>query len=70
MMPLQLTSAQRLPAMLMGVVALWSLLFAISGLISLASLVLWVLLMVKAYQNEWYKVPVLGDIALQKSQQP
>ena len=49
---------------------LWSLLFAISGLISLASLVLWVLLMVKAYQNEWYKVPVLGDIALQKSQQP
>lgn len=48
---------------------LWSLMFAISGLISLVSLVLWVLLMVKAYQNEWYKVPVVGDIALQKSQQ-
>lgn len=49
---------------------LWSLLFALSGLISLVSLILWVLLMVKAYQNEWYKVPVVGDIALQKSQQP
>ena len=49
---------------------LWSLLFALSGLISLVSLVLWVLLMVKAYQNEWYKVPVVGDIAMQKSQQP
>lgn len=48
---------------------LWSLLFMISGIISLVSLVLWVLLMVKAYQNEWYKVPVVGDIALQKSQQ-
>ena len=49
---------------------LWSLLFALSGLISLISLILWVLLMVKAYQNEWYKVPVVGDIAMQKSQQP
>ena len=48
---------------------LWSLLFAVSGLISLVSLVFWVLLMVKAYQNEWYKVPVIGDMALQKSQQ-
>ena len=48
---------------------LWSLLFAISGLLSLVSLVLWVLLMVKAYSNEWYKLPYVGDIALQKSQQ-
>lgn len=48
---------------------LWSLSFALSGLISMVSLVLWILLMVKAYQNEWYKVPVAGDIALQKSQQ-
>jgi len=49
---------------------LWSLLFAISGMISLVSFILWILLMVKAYQNEWYKVPVVGDIAMQKSQQP
>ena len=42
---------------------LWALLFAVSGVLSLISLILWVLLMVKAYQNEWYKVPVIGDIA-------
>ena len=47
---------------------MWSLLLAVSGLISLVSIVLWILLMVKAYQNEWYKVPVVGDIAMQKSQ--
>lgn len=49
---------------------LWSLLFAVSGMISLVSMILWVLMMVKSFQNEWYKLPVIGDIALQKSQQP
>ena len=56
-------------AFLFPALHLWSFLFAISGLLSLVSLVLWILLMVKAYQNEWYKVPVVGDIAMQKSQQ-
>ena len=49
---------------------LWTLLAMVSGLISLVALVLWILLMVKAYQNEWYRLPVVGDYALQKSQQP
>jgi len=30
---------------------------------TLAGFVLWILLMVKAYQGETFKVPVLGDIA-------
>lgn len=25
--------------------------------------VVWVILMMKAYKNEWYKLPVIGDIA-------
>jgi uncharacterized membrane protein len=33
-------------------------------------MVLWILLMVKAYQGEWYKVPVVGDIAMKKAQEP
>jgi len=33
------------------------------GLISLLMLVLWILLMVKAYQGERYKLPLAGDIA-------
>lgn len=32
-------------------------------LISIFSLILWILLMYKAYQNESYKLPILGKIA-------
>jgi uncharacterized membrane protein len=39
----------------------------ISVVANLASLVLWVILMVKAYQGEKFKLPVAGDIAEQKA---
>ncbi|OIO36908.1 MAG: hypothetical protein AUJ74_00520 [Candidatus Omnitrophica bacterium CG1_02_44_16] len=32
-------------------------------LVSIASLALWIVLMVKAYQGEQFKLPVIGDIA-------
>ena len=35
----------------------------ISGLIGLLSLVLWIILMIKAYQDEKFKLPWAGDIA-------
>jgi uncharacterized membrane protein len=35
----------------------------INLILSLMSLVLWVLLMIKAYQGEIFKLPVIGDIA-------
>lgn len=35
----------------------------ITGLFYLASFVLWVILMVKAYQGEMFKLPIAGDIA-------
>lgn len=54
---------------LMPALGLWSLLVILSGLISLASLALWVLLMVKAYQFQWYQLPYIGGIALEKSRQ-
>lgn len=38
-------------------------------LISILGLILWILLMVKAYNGTMYKLPVVGDIAEQKSQQ-
>lgn len=31
--------------------------------ISIASLILWVILMIKAYQGEKFKLPMIGDIA-------
>ena len=37
--------------------------WVISSLLSLLALVLWILLMVKAYQNTWYKLPWVGDLA-------
>lgn len=37
--------------------------WAISMLIGLLELVLWILLMVKAYQGEKYKLPIAGDFA-------
>ncbi len=41
----------------------WSFLGMISLLISLLSLVLWIFLMVKAYQHEMFKVPIAAPIA-------
>lgn len=35
----------------------------LSLLLSPVSLVLWIFLMWKAYQNEWFKLPVIGDLA-------
>ena len=39
----------------------------IGGLLSLLSLALWVLLMIKAYQGEFFKLPIAGDIAEKNS---
>lgn len=37
--------------------------WAISGLVSLAALALWIILLIKAYGGQMWKVPVIGDIA-------
>ena len=39
------------------------LIFPFIGLISLAWLFLWVLLVIKAYHYEWFKLPWIGDLA-------
>jgi uncharacterized membrane protein len=55
--------------MFMGVFATIGLGFLIpvfslvNGLLALAGFILWILLMVKAYQGEKFKLPVIGDIA-------
>ena len=35
----------------------------LSSLISLIGLILWIVLMVKAYQKEYYQLPIVGDMA-------
>jgi len=44
----------------LGVMALFHLIFS---LIWLASIILWILLMVKAYQGEQFRVPIAADLA-------
>ena len=39
----------------------------ISNVLGLATLALWVLLMVKAFQGERYKLPILGDMAEERA---
>ncbi|MGB9904406.1 MAG: DUF4870 domain-containing protein [Desulfotomaculales bacterium] len=47
----------------LGLWRLWFFFHTLGTLVWLASVVLWVLLMVKAYQGERYKLPVVGDLA-------
>jgi len=54
-----------------GVLSVASIIFSwipviggvITGLISLLALVLWIILMIKAYQGEKFKLPWAGDLA-------
>lgn len=39
----------------------------ISLLLSVVFLVLWIMLVIKAYQGEWYKLPILGDFAMDQA---
>lgn len=46
-----------------GLWRLWFILHTLNTLIWLASFVLWILLMIKAYQGERFKLPVVGNMA-------
>ncbi len=39
------------------------LMFGVWGLLGLAELALWILLVVKAYQHQIFKLPIVGDLA-------
>ena len=43
------------------------LVFPLAGLISLAWFFLWVLLVLKAYRHELFKLPIIGDLAEQQA---
>ncbi len=56
---------------LLGAILPWSMFGIVTGLVSLVSLVgfiIWIVLILKAYQGEKYKLPVIGDIAEKQSQ--
>lgn len=53
-----------------GILALIPIIGILIGIVlflaNLASAVLWVMLLIKAYQGEWFEIPVIGGIALQQ----
>jgi uncharacterized membrane protein len=50
-------------SLLAGGLSGFSMGYAFYGLVNLVGLILWILLMVKAYQGERFRVPVAADIA-------
>ncbi len=53
--------------MMLRLYFLFQFIALITNLIWLAALILWILLMVKAYQGEKFKLPIAGDIAEKNS---
>ena len=49
--------------MMRGGLGTFGMAAALSGLISLLALILWILLMIKAYQHEKFEIPIAGGIA-------
>jgi len=46
---------------------LWSVMWMLYSLLGLAFFLLWVFLMYKAYNNEQFKLPVIGDLAAKQA---
>jgi uncharacterized membrane protein len=42
---------------------LWFVVTLLNSALTIATVVAWVLLMIKAYQGQWYKLPYVGDLA-------
>lgn len=47
----------------------WILASMTQSLVSLGLFIVWIIVLLKASRGEWYKLPVIGDIALRQSQQ-
>jgi uncharacterized membrane protein len=45
----------------------WWIMWLLGLPIWLAAVILWILLMVKAYNGEWFKLPLIGDFAEQQA---
>ena len=37
------------------------------ALLRFAGLIIWIILMVKAYQGQWFRLPVIGDVAAKQA---
>ena len=54
-------------SVMLGSILSFGFFFSFASLINLAAMVLWVVLMVKAYQGERFSLPIVGELAEQWS---
>ena len=54
-------------SMILSILRIYFAVFFLFQLIWLVALALWIVLMIKAYQGERFKLPVVGDLAEQNS---
>ena len=40
----------------------------LQGLVSLGFFIIWIVVVVKAFQGEWFKLPIIGDFAMKQAQ--
>jgi len=45
-----------------------SMMWTFQELISLGLFVVWLIAVIKAYQGQWFKLPIIGDFALKQAQ--
>ena len=48
--------------------SMWGIIGMVSSLISIAGLIIWIMMILKAYQGEKFKLPIAGDIAEKQSE--
>lgn len=46
----------------------FGIMWAFQSLVSLALFVVWIIVVVKALQGEWFKLPIIGDFAMKQAQ--
>lgn len=64
---LQSTILSLAVAIIVGILEVIPVIQVLAGLVSLAYAVVWIIMMVKAYSGEKYKLPIIGDIAEERS---
>jgi uncharacterized membrane protein len=56
--------ALQIAGMFFGLIPIFGFFFA--GIIGLITIIAWIVCMIKAYQGEWFKLPVAGELAEKK----
>ena len=54
-------------SLILRIILPWQISSMIAGILGIIGLILWIVLMIKAYQGDYFKLPIAGDIAEKNS---